>query len=120
MLAIALGLPLVFAFVASDTRAAPTTTVFELAVATATVGDGGAAVSSAWLTAQIDEANRLFSPLGVRFVGRTAPSLPPELSRIETREDRDRLGLRMAPRAINVFVVASLRDVDEAERYRKG
>jgi hypothetical protein len=39
---------------------------------------------------------------------------------METRADRDALGAFVRPLWINVFVVASLLDVDEAQRVRRG
>ena len=46
--------------------------------------------------------------------------MPAAHAELETRADRHALARFMRPRAINWFVVASLRDVDEPSRFRQG
>jgi hypothetical protein len=88
-----------------------------------TVDDGGRpAAEEAWLTAQIGQAQALFGPFGVRFV-RTAGSTAPMEARfahVEAREDRDAFASWLVPHAVNVFVIGSLRDVDDPAQMRRG
>lgn len=73
-----------------------------------------------WIDDQVEWANRIFEPAGVSFETVRTETLPAEHARLETRRDRHALGARMADDVINVFVVASLRDVDDPSRYRMG
>ena len=83
--------------------------------------EGGKPVrDDAWMTEQIAAAKRLFAPFGVHFRRTSGKSIAPERAHVETRADRDAFAGELEPGAINVFVVASLRDVDEAERMRMG
>lgn len=90
-----------------------------LAFAVATV-DGERVVDDAWLTERREWANRIFEPAGLSFERRSVRDLAPEHARLETRRDRHALGEHMRDEVINVFVVASLRDVDDPSRYRQG
>lgn len=84
---------------------------------------GGAPVrDDAWIDAQIAAAEALFGALapgvGVHFRWTERRRGPVAQEALETRADRDALGDAIAdapgePRLIHVFVVASLRDVDE-------
>ncbi|HHH28395.1 MAG TPA: hypothetical protein ENK57_08630 [Polyangiaceae bacterium] len=79
-----------------------------------------AVVTEGWLDQQVAEARRLMQPHGV-FVARWQRARLPEAhARVETTADRDALHRFIEPRVINVFVVASLRDVDDPKRYRMG
>ncbi len=96
---------------------------FPLCLHRATLDDGAPVVSDDWIAAQLALANELFAPFGVAFaaVNASPPDvLAPALGRVETRDDRDRLAPLEQPGCINVFLVAALRDVDEADRYRMG
>jgi hypothetical protein len=73
-----------------------------------------------WLAEQVADAQRLFEPFGVAFVRQDAPSLGPAAQHLETRADRDALAPHATPHVVNVFVVGSLRDVDEPARMRRG
>ena len=75
---------------------------------------------AAWVGAQVAVAEALYSPLGIPLRVVASRTLPAALARIETRADRDALGARVEPRRVNVFVVASLRDVDDPRLYRMG
>jgi len=83
--------------------------------------DGSPVVPRSFVDQQLERANAIFTPYGVRFA---EPSAPPPLAArhaaLETREDRDALGAHAAPGVIHCFVVRSLRDVDEPERMRRG
>jgi hypothetical protein len=73
-----------------------------------------------WLAEQVADAQRLFAPFGVAFVGQDAPSLGRGAQHLETRADRDALAAHVTPHVVNVFIVGSLRDVDEPARMRRG
>lgn len=76
--------------------------------------------SDASVAVQVAKANEIFDPYGVAFrVVQTVP-LGPRHARMETRRDRDALGAMVNPGVIDVFFVASLRDVDEPARMRHG
>jgi hypothetical protein len=78
------------------------------------------AVTDDWLAAQIETANALFAPHRVRFVENERLVLPPTNARLETRADRHALGGLLDRRQIDVFVVLSLRDVDDPTLMRRG
>jgi hypothetical protein len=92
-----------------------------LPVSIAVAVEGGRAVrEDAWIEAQLAEVERLFGPFGVH-VRRSQPRILPErYARLETRDDRDALDAERLPGVVNVFVVASLRDVDDTRLYRMG
>jgi hypothetical protein len=92
---------------------------FGLAVSVAT--ENGSPVSDdAWIEAQIAGAEELLGPLGVHVRWRTEKAIPAKHARLETRADRDALTGELEDGMINVFVVASLRDVDDPSRQRMG
>ncbi len=97
---------------------------FGLAVHVAQTSAEGAprpvARDEAWIQDQIDAANALFAPNAIDFRWFQAFEMPPERAALETRADRDALGDRLERRVINVFVVSSLRDVDDGKSYRMG
>ncbi len=74
----------------------------------------------AWIDAQIAEAERLFGPIGVHFRKAAQRPLADKYARLETRRDRDALAAELRKGVINVFLVASLRDVDDPRLYRMG
>jgi NAD(P)-dependent dehydrogenase (short-subunit alcohol dehydrogenase family) len=82
--------------------------------------NGQRVVDNAWLAAQLAEVERLYGPIGVHVhdVGARALGLP--LAQLETRTDRDSLARALLRNVINVFVVASLRDVDDTSLMRRG
>jgi hypothetical protein len=83
--------------------------------------DGSPVVSRSFVEQQLDRANAIFAPYGVRFAEVAAPpALAARHAALETRADRDALGAHARPGAIHCFVVRSLRDVDEPERMRRG
>jgi hypothetical protein len=92
---------------------------FGVAIAVATV-DGKPVQDDAWVEAQIADANRLFAPLGAGVRWTLHKPLSPRFAALETRADRDALASLVEPRVINVFVVASLRDVDDPSLRRMG
>jgi hypothetical protein len=98
----------------------PAPTTFSLRVSIA-VDDAGKPVADAsWLAEEIDAAEGLFEPFGVHFARADGAPLEVRLAHMETRADRDALASHVTPHVIDVFVVSSLRDVDEAGRMRRG
>jgi hypothetical protein len=81
---------------------------------------GVPAVDEAFLTRQLDTANRIFAPYGVAFEPRERHAHDGLVTRVETRAQRDSFGAFVRPRLINVFAVAGLMDVDEPGRVRRG
>ena len=82
--------------------------------------EGQPVVSEPWITEQVARANTIFNPHGVSFVVAGQHEMPDANARLENRRDRHALGRRQHDEQIDVFFVASLRDVDEPERMRQG
>jgi hypothetical protein len=82
--------------------------------------EGAPVRDAAWVDAQVAQAEALFSPLGIPLRVVASRALGADHARLETRADRDALGGLVEPRRVNVFVVASLRDVDDPKLYRMG
>ena len=82
--------------------------------------DGEPVVDEAWLATRLGWANRIFEGAGVRFENARVEALDAEHAALENRRDRHALGALLAQGVINVFVVASLRDVDDPSRMRQG
>ncbi|MFK7989326.1 MAG: hypothetical protein AB8I08_25130 [Sandaracinaceae bacterium] len=78
------------------------------------------AVSEAWIRRQLRNANRLFNQHGVRFQLTDVAAMPERHARLENRRDRHALGAMLEDGRIDWFIVHSLRDVDEPERFRQG
>lgn len=97
--------------------AAPTTLPVTLHVVER---DGTPVVDAAFIEARLARANEIFAPYGVQFTVVARSSLGGEHAALETREDRDALGAYFARGTIHVFCVASLLDVDEPGRVRRG
>ena len=118
---LAASLALLVSFVAQPraAEAAPPDVTFPISIAVATE-DGMPARDDAWISAQIDEANELYGPTGIRFRWTLRREIPTVHARIHTRADRDALAPLVEKNVIDVFVVAALEDVDEPGRYRKG
>lgn len=83
--------------------------------------DGGTPVADeAWLAERVQWAERIFEPAGVSFRATRTDSLGSEHLHIVSRGDRHVFGGMLEPGFINVFVVASLADVDIAGRHISG
>lgn len=97
------------------------TSTLPLSIAIATL-DGQPVVSSTWLDEEVGNANRLFLAHGICFRVVRTRSLDPEQAppALETRADRHSLGRLLEDWVINVFVVGSLRDVDDPSLLRMG
>lgn len=105
---------------ASPPPAPAAATSFSLRVSIA-VDDAGKPVADAsWLAAEMGAAEGLFEPFGVRFSRVDGAPLGARLAHVETREDRNALASHVTSHDIDVFVVASLRDVDDPARMRRG
>lgn len=81
--------------------------------------DGAPVQTPAWVAEQISETQRLYNEIGVYFRVARIEKLggPPAM---ETRADRDRLASQLRRGFLNVFVVASLRDVHDDRLLRMG
>ncbi len=100
--------------------APPPRTTFSLRVSVALDDTGKPLADAAWLASEIDAAEGLFEPFGVRFARADGSPLDARLAHVETRADRDALATHLTPHVIDVFVVGSLRDVDDPARMRRG
>lgn len=114
--ALGLGATLLFA-APRDARAE---TIFGLSFAIVEGDDASRIVDDAWIQGQIDEANRLFGPLGTRFRAVREKPLAARHATLRTREDRDALTPLTELGMIDVFLVSELEDVDEPGRRRMG
>jgi hypothetical protein len=93
---------------------------FALSVDVAIGADGTPVRDAAWVDAQIEDAEKLFVPLGVHFRWTHTRALPARFASLMSRDDRDALRPHVRAKAISVFVVDELADVDEAGRFRMG
>jgi hypothetical protein len=82
--------------------------------------DGKAVADAAFIDERIARANEIYAPYHVGFVVKERLSLPAAHAHLSSRADRDALATYLKRKVINCFVVASLRDVDEPERMRRG
>jgi hypothetical protein len=88
-----------------------------IAVSTA---DGAPVQDAAWIDERIAEAQRIYNPLGLYFRKAEVRPLDARYAAIETRADRDALSNELHRGFMNVFIVSSLRDVDDAEFHIMG
>jgi hypothetical protein len=105
---------------ASPATPTATATTFSLRVSIASDDAGKPLADADWLVTEIDEAQGLFEPFGVRFTRVDGAPLDARLAHVETRADRDALSAHVTRNVIDVFVVGSLRDVDDPSRMRRG
>jgi hypothetical protein len=82
--------------------------------------EGLPVAEQAFIERQLKMANRVFAPYGVAFEQSERQQSDALLAHMLTRSDRNALGAFVRPQRINLFVVASLRDVDEPPRIRRG
>jgi hypothetical protein len=101
-------------------RTAGAEPVFGLSISIARDEGGARIVDDAWMQSQIDDANRLFGPLGTHFRWTIEKELAEPHSELHTRANRDALTPLTETNTIDVFIVRSLEDVDEPGRYRMG
>ena len=81
---------------------------------------GAPVVDEPFLKRQLHTANRIFAPYGVAFEARERHEHDGAVAHVETRAQRDSFAALVRPHLINVFAVASLMDVDEPGRVRRG
>ena len=98
----------------------PAATAFSLRVSIAVDDAGKPLADAGWLAAEIDTAEGLFEPFAVHFAKVDGAPLDARLAHMETRDDRNALASHVTARDIDVFVVASLRDVDDPANMRRG
>ena len=98
----------------------PAPTTFPLRVSIAADAAGAPLATPEWLASQLAAARELFAPFGVAFARTDGPALDAAVAHVETRANRDAFAARAAAHVIDVFVVESLRDVDEKVRMRRG
>jgi hypothetical protein len=82
--------------------------------------DGAPVASDAFLAQQLAQANEIYRPLGIELVDVKRGILGKAHARMLSRDDRDRLGEYLAKEVINCMIVATLMDVDEPGRERRG
>jgi len=110
----------VVTLISTSAGAARAEPIFGLSFAIARGEDGARVVDDAWIQSQIDDANRLFGPLGTRFRWMLEKPLAEPHGEMHTRAQRDALTPLTEPDMIDVFVVRALEDVDEPGRMRMG
>lgn len=104
---------------ASSSPPADRPPVLSLSIAITRPADGAPVASPCHLLARVAEAQRLMAPHRVA-VGIAAIREIEGHHTLEDAKDRDALADFLEPGAINVFVVRSLRDVDDPTRQRMG
>jgi hypothetical protein len=82
--------------------------------------DGKPVADAAFIEERIAPATEIYAPYHVSFVVQKRLPLPAAHAHLSSRADRDALARYLERKVINCFVVASLRDVDEPERMRRG
>lgn len=118
-LGVALGGLTLATFPAPAQERAASSTLLPLAI-TVAEHDSAPVVSEPWIETQVDNANALFEPHGISFRVVHRDLMDEKHARLETRRDRHALGALLRPGVIHCFLVLSLRDVDEPNRYRQG
>ena len=111
---------LLFAQAALPASSVPAATTFPLRISVAVGADGKPVAAPGWLDAQLAAARTLFAPYGVAFARTDGAPLAASVGAVETRADRDAFASRTTPHVIDVFVVESLRDVDDPSQMRRG
>ena len=81
---------------------------------------GKPVADAAFLAAQLAHANEIYRALGFSLVAIAQHKLSAAHARLVERKDRDALGASLTPGMINCFIVATLMDVDEPGRERRG
>ena len=98
---------------------APVTVTLPIVVHVAEL-DGHPVVDTRFVADRIERANTIYAPYGVAFRVQSTRPLAAAHAMMETRADRDALATEVGRGAIDLFVVQSLRDVDEPARMRRG
>jgi len=95
------------------------TVVLPLAVHVVVAAEGDV-VPDGFVAERVARANEIFAPHGVSFVVVETVPLAGKHAALETRADRDALGVYAKRGVIDCFVVRSLRDVDDPREQRRG
>lgn len=103
----------------APSQSAPRTVVLPITLHLAERG-GAPVVDEAFIAARVARANEIFAAYGVQFAVKERTVLAERNAALENRPDRDALGAYFARGTVHVFCVASLRDVDEPDRMRRG
>jgi hypothetical protein len=82
--------------------------------------DGEPVRDGAWIDEQLAAMEALYAPLGLSPAKVSVRTMASRFLHLETRADRDALAAELRPGVANVFVVGTLRDVDEPARMRRG
>jgi hypothetical protein len=77
-------------------------------------------VERSWIRERVEQANQIFDEAGLSFETVRVAAMDEEHRRLDTRRDRHALGALVRPKVVNIFVVESLRDVDDRSRFRQG
>jgi hypothetical protein len=112
-------LVLALVFVALPRVRAQSTRTLPIALTVAET-EGGPVVSEAWIAERMAQADAIFAPAALAFRIRERAAMGAPHVAMEDRSDRHALAEALAPGSINVFVVGSLRDVDDPSRMRQG
>lgn len=82
--------------------------------------DGAPVQTGEWVDEQLAEARRIYNAFGIHFRKPTTRKLDARFAKLETRADRDALASELKSGVLNVFIVASLRDVHDERLFRMG
>jgi hypothetical protein len=85
-----------------------------------TDADGRAVADAPFLTEALARANTIYAPYGIAFRDAGRSALPARHALLTSRADRDALLPYVRRGAIHCMVVATLMDVDEPGRERRG
>lgn len=97
----------------------PVAAAMPLSIAVATA-DGAPAQTDAWIDDQIAETQRLYNGFGIYFTKAEVRTIDGRFASLENRRDRDALATQLKKGYLNVFIVSSLRDVDDPKLFRMG
>ncbi len=78
------------------------------------------AAQASFIAAQLSHANQTYGPLGMELVHAGHAELSDKHAALVSRADRDALARYLRPGVVNCMLVASLMDVDEPGRVRRG
>jgi hypothetical protein len=81
---------------------------------------GKPVATNEFIASELAHANEIYAPLGIQLVDVRHEPLPEKHAELVSRRDRDALARYLKPRLIHCMIVASLMDVDEPGRVRRG
>lgn len=114
-----LGIPIAVLLSAAVIAPAQSVTTMPIAL-TVAEENGAAVVGEGWIRERLAQADAIFAPAHVAFLVRERHTMGEPHLAMETRSDRHALAELLVARSINVFVVRSLRDVDDPSLMRQG